>query len=294
MSKDIKGAAMTNLTTASTNAPSAIAPSADAPRITTNSLLTYRYLRHGLVIIAFALPPALYLWGWILLEPSLLPPWPQTSMSFYYHYKGPFGNARDVFVGALCAIGVFLILYQSDRTDVTGIMAFAKKRLPENRLLNFAGVAACLIALFPMSPNGDCDAVDRGWSIHSVHGFVAAAFFIAIALVCCWYPAKKYKGWSIACAVAMAFTIGFAVMYYLSPKLGLGWKSSLCQYKAVFWMEAIAVYAFGLYWCLKSADESASLMRLGRLGDAFNSMWEPFRSWWDTVTSAKAEKSRKA
>jgi hypothetical protein len=119
-------------------------------------------------------------------------------------------------------------------------------------LLNFAGVAACLIAPFPMSQRGDCEA-SHGWSIHSVHGFAAAAVFIAIALVCYWYPAEKYI-WSKLCAAAMVVTIGFAVVYYLSPKLGLDWKGSLCQHSAVFFIEAVAVYAFGLYWCFKSAD----------------------------------------
>jgi hypothetical protein len=87
-------AAMTAMTEARTNSTD------------TTSIDTYRRMRRGLMIVAFFLPIVLWVWGWVWSGKF----WPQSSMSYYYYYGD--GAARDVFVGALWAIGVFLILYK--------------------------------------------------------------------------------------------------------------------------------------------------------------------------------------
>jgi len=63
----------------------------------------------------------------------------QTSISAYYWTLDP---ERNAFVGVLCAVGVFLLLYK-------GYSWF------EDRVLDLAGVSAVGIAFFPMDKLGD-------------------------------------------------------------------------------------------------------------------------------------------
>jgi hypothetical protein len=261
---------MADTVTASTKA----APT-EALSIDTSSIETYRYMRRGLMIVAFLLP--LVLWGWGSLRFGGL--WPQSSMSYYYYYGGPYGGARDVFVGALWAIGVFLILYQTENRF-------------ENRLLNLAGIAACLIALIPMNEHGDCGQ-DQPWSVHSLHGLAAAVFFIAISVVCWRYPAKQRPKGSKVCAVVMLVTIAFAFAYYflLERALGVESKRYVCGWSPVFLFEFVAVYAFAFYWYFKIQDETNLLARWVSLGVAFNDFQKMLPDWardlWNKVTQPK-------
>src|SRR5262245_5184407 len=143
-----------------------LAAEAKARAVDTSSLDTYRSMRRGMMLVAFFLPIVLYV-GWSWGE------WPRSSMSFYYYS----GRAQDVFVGALCAIGVFLVLYRPLNTI-------------ESRWLTVAGCAALAIALFPMNKDGDCSPKDT-WS---VHGVSAVIFFGAITFVCLRFPATE-KPW---------------------------------------------------------------------------------------------------
>src|SRR2546422_1314512 len=92
-------------------------------------VLSYLGLRKAVGIIGTALPFVLAL-GKILLEgPGI-----QSSISSYYHT-----GMRDVFVGSLCAIAVFLISYHGyeQKDDIAG---------------DLACVFALGVALFPTTP----------------------------------------------------------------------------------------------------------------------------------------------
>ena len=193
-----------------------------------------------MMLVAFFLPIVLYV-GWSWGE------WPRSSMSFYYYS----GRAQDVFVGALCAIGVFLVLYRPLNTI-------------ESRWLTVAGFAALAIALFPMNKDGDCSPKDT-WS---VHGVSAVIFFGAITFVCLRFPATE-KPWRRlvsrwVCALVMGSCIVSALAYnYAVPYLfGPGAKATLCNYSIIFWIELFAVWAFTLYWLLKSLDEERTLKEI--------------------------------
>lgn len=97
---------------------------------------TYRYLRLGILGAVVLLAAA------VLLERSKVDPgcW-QTSISAYYYTP-----ARAVFVGALMAIGLSLIVIKGS----TGW---------EDALLNVAGMLAPVVALVPIGNPGTC------WSI---------------------------------------------------------------------------------------------------------------------------------
>ena len=200
---------------------------------------TYLYLRRGMGVIGLAFPFVLWLGGAVLFDRAL-----QTSMSAYYHTP-----LRDVFVGVLCTIGVFLFLYkgQTPREDLA---------------LNIAGVAAVGIALFPMSPAGDCVADAGGFS---PHGVFAVVFFGAIAWVA-WFTASDGAAAQLAagagrtmrrgvyklCSAAMAVSIAAAVAYkFLVPQQA---EDSLCRHSIVFVIEAVAVIAFSIFWLAKSQE----------------------------------------
>jgi len=67
------------------------------------------------------------------------------SGSYYTHM-------RNVFVGSMCAIGVFLIGYRRSRVD--------------NWLSTFAGILALLVALFPTSRAGTGTSDDWQPRVH--------------------------------------------------------------------------------------------------------------------------------
>lgn len=86
-------------------------------------------------------------------------------MSAYYH-----SPMRDIFVGAICAVGVFLYLYKG----------YSNK---ENIALNTAGISAILVALFPMQ--WECGTECRPVT---ALGVFAVLFFLSIFYVC-WFRA---------------------------------------------------------------------------------------------------------
>ena len=98
---------------------------------------TYFSLRLGLGLLAFLFPVLLVSYGYLREGIPF-----QTSMSDYYFAFVPKDSPlrvfpmRVFFVGILCAIGVFLILYRG----------FSRT---ENWLLNFAGFSAIGVAFFP-------------------------------------------------------------------------------------------------------------------------------------------------
>src|SRR5258708_32222634 len=84
-----------------------------------NILSTYWTLRMGIVVLSAALPVSLYAYSWYA-DHGLA----EHSMSAFYGAHD--GAMRNWFVGVLCAIGAFLILYRGFSTA-------------ENWLLNLAG-----------------------------------------------------------------------------------------------------------------------------------------------------------
>jgi hypothetical protein len=211
---------------------------------------TYTYLRIGIAGLAIALPAVLYIGGLIRADLPL-----QGSMSAYYHAGG--GVMRDVFVGVLAAVGVFLILYK-------GYTVF------ENWALNLAGIFLLIVAAVPMSW-GCGDACPK----MTLHGTAAVLFFFSIAYVCIfrsgdtldlisdadkvrWYK----KIYTVLGLVMIASpVIAVTVKLILQPDPGKG--------SIVFFIEAAGVVVFGFYWIVKSfeiRDTNAEQLALeGRL-----------------------------
>jgi len=196
---------------------------------------SYTMLRIGMAVLAIVLPFLLWIAGHILAGLPL-----QGSMSAYYHAGG--GAVRDVFVGFLFAIGVFLMLYK-------GFTDF------ENWALNLAGGFLLIVAVVPMAWGCGNACPKFSW-----HGTASVVFFLSIAYVCIFRSAdtlglmsdqeratlyrKAYK--LMGCAMIASPAIAFALKLFLQPDPGKG--------SFIFYIEAVGVVVFGSYWLLKSFE----------------------------------------
>jgi len=188
---------------------------------------TYRALRYGLGVMALLLPVALAVGG-AFKGVSL-----QASLSAYYHT-----SLRDVFVGVLFGAGAGLLLYKGFRWD-------------EDWALNFAGVFAVLVALVPTPQTGR----------FSLHGTYAVLFFLSLAYVALFTPKLtlellKEKDRPLARRYNAAYKILGGAMIVLPAVAAV--LFSIWPYPegrtrpVIFFVEVGAIYAFGVYWIVKS------------------------------------------
>ncbi len=232
----------------------------DFNRIRDHVFSSYVSLRLGIAIIAIVLPVLLLLIGILLEEPM------RESMSAYYHMSS---ETRDVFVGILCAIGVFLHLYKG----------FSNL---ENYLLNAAGIFAVMVAVFPMDACkvNVCDAAAVAASAQGVdvlglhltlHGASAVLFFISIAAVCvfCAHSTLHFmENQPRESLYRLIYRILGGLMIALPVGIFLFFQKS-----NTFFAEAAGVWVFSGYWIVKTLelketradrialDESADLAR---------------------------------
>ena len=195
-------------------------------------VLSYLALRKAVGIIGVALPFVLAV-GKILSEgPGI-----QSSISSYYYT-----DTRDLFVGSLCAIGVFLMSYTGyDNDKIAG---------------RLASVFAIGVALFPTTP--DTGATSRDRLIGALHLSFAALLFLTLAyfsirLFTKTAPDKKptpqklqrnalyrVSGYTILACILLIAVAALppikAMVERLSPR---------------FWLESVAIVAFGVSWLTK-------------------------------------------
>jgi hypothetical protein len=181
--------------------------------------------------------------------------WIELSMSAYFHT-----GMRDVFVGSLFAVGIFLICYNGyQRID--------------NLLANVAGFSAFVVALCPTWEKSR-EATDAGvpaWDsvtlfsgpdspdpsvIGYLHFGAAAVFFVILALMSLFLftksepiptPEKKRRNRIyVACGIVILLCIALIAVGKLLLSTDFERETSF-----VFWAEAVAVIAFGLSWLVK-------------------------------------------
>ena len=118
---------------------SAGSPQSDTAGPARAKVMDYRTLRAVIGGIVILLVPVVYIGNWLIFirhpgDCFYNPHWIPGSLSGFYYT-----HMRNLFVGAICAVGVFLVAYRGhDRWD--------------DRLTNVAGLAAICIALFPTMP----------------------------------------------------------------------------------------------------------------------------------------------
>lgn len=208
----------------------------EAPRggtVTDPHVISYFALRKAVGIIGVALPVVLIV-GKIVFEGQGI----QSSISAYYYTV-----MRDVFVGGLCSIGVFLLSYRG-----------------YSRIDDIAGDLACLfavgVALFPTTPAADASGTER--FIGGLHLAFAICFFLTLAFFSIVLfrrtdptktPTAKKKirnGVYLACGIVILIcVVGIGIIKLLPA------ENPIYALTPVFWLEAIAIWAFGWSWITK-------------------------------------------
>ena len=196
-------------------------------------VLSYLELRKAVGIIGFALPFVLA-FGKILVEGLGI----QSSIRGYYYT-----DLRNVFVGSLCAIGVFLMSCRGyDRKD------------------RIAGSVACVfaigVALFPTTPYVDATSQDK--LIGALHWSFAALLFLtlayfSLALFTKTAPDKAPTPQKLqrnivyrACGCTILACIFLIAVVALPPV-----KTLVERLSPVFWLESLAIVSFGVAWLTK-------------------------------------------
>lgn len=218
--------------------------------------LSHLALRMALGVIGLCLPVVLIL-GTAITEVT---PY-RTLISA--HYYAP--NLGPVFVGSLCAIGVFLLYYRGypNRSDayVHPLMRTAPGRmasvwLTDRSVTNLAGIGALGTALFPTCLGPDLQPAGVRCTEGGHLGF-AALFFLALTYMslvqftrsdrprAAW-DAEKRRDNAIhtTCGLVMAGCLGVIALDAATRLFPSGSA-------AVFWLEAVAVWAFGISWLVK-------------------------------------------
>ena len=205
-------------------------------------LISYMLLRKIIGCLGILLPVVLAAGGLIYANCTSI----QSSISDYYHTE-----MRNIFVGTLCAVALFMFAYKGhDKRD------------------KIAGNLACIFALgvafFPTKVDvlSECatECIDYKPWINIVHFTSAFLFFVVLiyfSLVL--FPKThnttgplsvekkqrnrvyKISGYTMIVSIVL---IAVFIFFFKEDK-------TLQQLDPVFWLEAIALLAFGISWLTK-------------------------------------------
>lgn len=201
-------------------------------------VVPYKILRVTIGALGMAMPLILYAGGKLIFGFGV-----RDSLSAYYHT-----DMRDVLVGILFALGVFLFSYKGyDRAD------------------DIAGYLACFfsigVALFPTLPTeGPVTAIDE--RISAFHFFFAASFlltltYFALALFTKsnkkrseMSPLKRIRNtvYQTCGGIMLLCIILLAAYFFLQGGEGAFLGTSV----PIFWLETVSIMAFGVSWFVKS------------------------------------------
>ncbi len=167
----------------------------------------------------------------------------QDSISDYHNT-----NMRDVFVGILSAIALFLFAY-TGYDDLDYWMSKA------------AGIFGFMVAIFPDAlDDNECTIYVKqiipDW-MATVHFISAALFFLVLAYFCIFLftkskgeptPEKKKRNiiYKI-CGYTMIVCLVLLALYFFIP----AFKDALETFKPVLILEVVMLWAFGLSWVVK-------------------------------------------
>jgi len=212
--------------------------------------------------------PILLLIGGYVTEGQILP-----SISDYY-----FSAMRDFVVGALVAIGIFLLAYKGEpvatQNRIDGLTSMA------------AGVASIGLALFPNKPHAvgietffhAIMADQISVALHFISSFI---FLTALTLFCLRIFARGARpqemqiyqicGWAIITAGVIAT--------FASLVRAFDWFASRAlveNLNLIFWLEAAGIWAFCVAWLAKGKAERRSVLLIHPQSSRhFSSLWVP-------------------
>jgi hypothetical protein len=210
-------------------------------------------LRLGVGIIGAGLPIMLIVWNAIAGDKTIVP----SSMSGSYYT-----SARNLFVGSLCALGVFLILY--------------RQTILQNLVTWCMGGFALLVAFAPTAPAPP--ATEPQW-VNYLHHAAAGALIFTLGVFCfvlergdaagaasldpaepAGYSAPlQVPSWRkilyFGCGSLVFLSGAFAVYTGVWPtSWSTGWPS-------LYLFEAVAVFAFGVAWITAAAVRAITIQK---------------------------------
>jgi hypothetical protein len=196
---------------------------------TAGLVMSYLGLRRAVGVVAVALPFVL-LAGKLLIDGPGLP----GSISAYYYT-----SMRNVLVGLLFMQGTFLLSYRYDRRDTVAAA--------------IAGVAVIGVALFPTQPTNPTP-VDVAIGI--VHLVCATTFFLTTAWISLFLftlssgsPTRRKLQRNVVYRVAGIVILVCLVLQVAADNLLP--RAIVDAVHPVFWLESLAIIAFGVSWLVK-------------------------------------------
>lgn len=200
-------------------------------------VVSYIAIRRAIGVSGLLLPVALGLGGLLLFDVPI-----QDNLSSYYHTP-----LRNLFVGVLCAIGVFLYCYQGHDWV-------------EDWTANLGSASALGVAFFPLDANSD--PLYQSSLVGYLHSLCGGVFFTTLAFYSLFhFPTGKlanderephertrdlaYRASGVVILLAMLAMAGYLLL------LRGDWRALADRYNALFWLESIAAWAFAAAWLTK-------------------------------------------
>ena len=211
------------------------------PGKTDPRLISFNSLRKSIGWMSVALSPAMLLGNYFLADCTYI----QQSISDYY-----FTVTGDLMVGIMCCRALFLISYkgypgeQLDEwlTTISGLLALGAALIPTNEPL----VQSCAIIHLPWDTNRSL-----------THNLLSSLLFIMLSLISMLLftkgrgeptPEKLQRNKVyIVCGSIMLMVIIVVPIYNQLLRTYPDWE----KYKLVFWLETLAMTAFGISWLVK-------------------------------------------
>jgi len=209
--------------------------------------MSYLGIRRAIGVSGLLLPVILGPVGWLIFGIEI-----QDNMSSYYHTP-----LRDVFVGTLCAIGIFLYCYRG-----YGWI--------ENWTANIGCAAALGVALFPLDYASN--PLHQTSVVGYLHTISGGTFFLTLAFYSLYHFPSRHENAEAthsrhenAEATQHDFERNFVYrtsgIVILASMLAMGvylfllsdhWKQTLDGYNFLFWMEWVALWSFAAAWLAKA------------------------------------------
>lgn len=208
-------------------------------------VLSFYRVRQALGWLGLALPAVLI--GATLLRAEPLP----AALSDFYHTP-----LRDVFVGILVSLGVFLLTYLGHR-DPWALLS-------DRNVSTLAGLGAIGIALFPNDTLDPCLGVKLPpLTVSGVLHVVSAGLFLLMTAVFCLVlfrrsdaplraqrlSKRRRNAVYVACGLAIVAALAGLAAYFLATTPAQ--RCAIRDWRPVLWLEVVTILAFGVAWLVK-------------------------------------------
>ena len=203
--------------------------------------------------------PVILIVGGLLAQGTL-----ERSISDYYYTV-----VRDVLVGNMVAIGIFLICYTGFRRD-------GDERFSDDLITTVAGLAALVIAFFPNMrrpppPDAAIPQILFGQYVSAIiHYSAAIVFLLCLGWMCAARFARTAKParrriYRASGRIIFAMTGVVFVASWFKVNGPAAPQRVVNDYALVLWAEVIGISSFSVSWLVKGRADMSLLSALDRL-----------------------------